>query len=135
MTMQENAEMPATSPATMPQIGPYSRPPALARLDQRTREAKLLREATADLTAHVGGKPSAVQRRLIERAAMLALRLALMDAKEPHGGLSERDAREYLCWNNAYVRTLAALGGPTATLAPSGPGALASHLAARVASR
>jgi hypothetical protein len=32
-------------------IGPHSRPHMLAKLDQRTREAKLLSDARAELTA------------------------------------------------------------------------------------
>jgi len=91
-------------------IGAYSRPTALAKLDGRTREAALLRTTREALVAHVGGQPSAVQSVLIERAAILALRLAVMDAKAPGGALTERDAREYLCWHNAYVRTLRELG-------------------------
>lgn len=91
-------------------LGPYSRPHSLAKLDGRRREAKLMQETIRELTEHVGGSPSVVQRRLIQRAAVLALRLAMMDAKAPDGSLSEKDAREYLCWNNAYIRTLSTLG-------------------------
>ena len=54
-----------------------------------------MRAVVAELTRHVGGRPSAVQRLLIERAAKLHLRLALMDAQtEPGGGMSEKNARE-----------------------------------------
>ena len=70
-----------------------------------------MREITDELTAHCGGHPSAVQRRLIQRAAILHLRLALMDEQtEPDGSMTEKTAREYLCWNNAYCRTLRLLG-------------------------
>jgi hypothetical protein len=62
-------------------IGPDSRPYMLAKLDQRTREAALLRRVRADLTEHCGGQPSAVQRMLIERLAKVALRLDLYDRK------------------------------------------------------
>lgn len=111
-------------------IGPYSRPPALAKLDGRRREARLMRDAVSELTRHVGGAPSVVQQRLIHRAAVLALRLAMMDAKAPDGAMSERDAREYLCWHNAYVRTLRQLGLKGA--AQKGPD-LASYLASKAA--
>ncbi len=75
-----------------------------------------MREITEELTTHCGGNPSAVQRRLIQRAAMLHLRLALMDEHiELDGRMTERNAREYLCWNNAYVRTLRTLGLKAAT--------------------
>lgn len=89
--------------------GAYSRI-ALGDIDGRLREARLMREITDDLTAHCGGKPSAVQRQLIQRAAVLHLRLALMDDQEPDGHMTEKTAREYLCWNNAYCRTLRLLG-------------------------
>jgi hypothetical protein len=80
-------------------------------LDGRRREAKLMAQLVADLTLHVGGAPSAVQRALIHRAAALHLRLSLMDAQtEPGGGMSEKNAREYLCWSNAYARLLCQLG-------------------------
>lgn len=101
---------------TTRRIGSYSRRIALGKIDGRRREAKLMRDIVAELTAHVGGRPSAVQRRLIERAAVLHLRLALMDEEtEPGGGMSEKNAREYLCWNNSYVRTLRELGVKAAT--------------------
>lgn len=89
-----------------------------------------MRDAVSELTRHVGGAPSVVQQRLIHRAAVLALRLAMMDAKAPDGAMSERDAREYLCWHNAYVRTLRQLGLNSA--AQKGPD-LASYLAGKAA--
>ena len=55
----ENADL--THAATTQPIRPTYRPVALAKLDQRTKEARLMRETRAALVAHVGGKPSAVQ--------------------------------------------------------------------------
>jgi hypothetical protein len=80
-----------------------------------------MRQLIKELTAHCGGHPSAVQRRIIQRAAVLHLRLSLLDARTgPDGEMSEAVAREYLCWNNAYIRTLNSLGlkaaAPTASL-------------------
>ena len=109
-------------------VGPYSRPPSLARLDQRTREARLLADTRAELTAHLGGAPSATQRALIDRAAWLTLRIALMDAKGADGHLSERDGREYLAWSNSLTRALVALGLQAATARPM---TLAEHRARR----
>jgi hypothetical protein len=40
-----------------------------------------MRETRAELVAHVGGKPSAVQSALIERACQLTLRIVAMDRK------------------------------------------------------
>ena len=91
-------------------IGPYSRPNVLAKLDGRTREAALLRRVRADLTAHVGGHPTATQRALIDRAALLSLHVALFDARAlESGGLSERDSRSYLAYSNSLSRCLRAL--------------------------
>jgi hypothetical protein len=57
------------------QIGPYSKPDRLRKLDGRTKEAALLCETRARLIEHVGGAPSAVQAELIERAAQLTLKI------------------------------------------------------------
>ncbi len=92
-------------------IGPYSRPAALAKWDGRTKEARILRETREALTEHVGGAPSAVQRRLIERAAVLTLRVAQLDAKAADAGaMTEHDTRTYLAWSNTLTRTLRELG-------------------------
>jgi hypothetical protein len=65
-----------------------------------------------DLTAHIGGNPTAPQAALIDRAAWLQLHVSLMDAKtlEEGGPLSERDSRQYLAWSNALTRILRDLG-------------------------
>lgn len=106
-------------PKNSGRVGPYSKPNALAALDGRRREAKLIAQTRSELVAHVGGKPNAIQRRLIERAAVLALRLALMDARAPDGNMSEKDTREYLAWSNSYVRTLRELGPASMPTPPS----------------
>lgn len=97
---------------SLPKIGPYSRPSAIAKIDGRRREARLMQGVVAELTAHVGGNPSATQRALIGRAAWLTLHMALMDnrAIEAPSGLSERDSRTYLAWSNTLARTLRQLG-------------------------
>ncbi|WP_429820286.1 hypothetical protein [Ensifer sp. B1-9] len=84
----------------------------LAKLDGRRREARLMQNVRDELTRHVGGKPTAPQKALIERAAWLSLHCALMDAKllEGEGPLSERDSREYLAWSNSLTRCLRSLG-------------------------
>jgi hypothetical protein len=70
-----------------------------------------MRETIEELTQHCGGRPSVVQRRLIHRAAVLHLRLTLMDQQLEDGdSMPERIGREYLAWNNAYCRTLRLLG-------------------------
>jgi hypothetical protein len=78
----------------------------LAKLDQRTKEAALMRQTRAALTAHVG-EPSAVQTALIERATWLTLRVAQLDAKMAGGAaFTEHDSRTYLAWSNSLGRTL-----------------------------
>jgi hypothetical protein len=115
------------------EIGPYSGPLTLAKLDGRTREAALMRRVRAELTAHCGGNPNAVQRALIERAAILSLRVAQLDAKIVAGeALTLHDSNFALAWNNALRRTLAALGLEPARAEPLDPmAALRAHVAAR----
>lgn len=101
----------------MRKIGPHSRPEKLRVIDGRRAEAKLMRDVSAELTAHIGGRPSVTQRMMIERAATLVLRLRLLDRLTlSEAGLSEKNAREAVCWENALRRTLVALG-----LEPSRP--------------
>lgn len=70
-----------------------------------------MRRLRADLVRHVGGRPSATQRALIERAVNLTLQVARMDAKALRdGGLSDHATREYLAWSNTLTRTMVALG-------------------------
>ena len=92
-------------------IGPYSRPHTLAKLDRRTREARLMQPTRAALVAHVGGRPTAVQAALIEQAVQLHLRIAAIDRKFTETGQqTDRDSRTYLAWANTYGRLLARLG-------------------------
>lgn len=67
-----------------------------------------IREA---LVKHVGGRPSTVQALLIERAVILALKCAQIDAKIMSGEtMTRHDSEHGLAWVNAYRRTLIALG-------------------------
>ena len=112
--MLENADL--THAATTPRIRPVYRPVALAKLDQRTKEARLMRETRAALVAHVGGKPSAVQSAMIERACQLTLRIVAMDREFAEtGAQTDHDSRTYLAWSNSLTRTLAQLGVESAT--------------------
>ncbi|MCO6415137.1 hypothetical protein JYK14_02960 [Siccirubricoccus sp. KC 17139] len=95
----------------MTEIGPYSRPAALRAIDGRRREARLMAAVRRDLTAHVGGAPSATQRLLIDRCAQLSLHLALMDSELAAGkALGEAAGRQYLAWTNSLSRALRQLG-------------------------
>lgn len=90
---------------------PKKRRKLLRLTDGRTSEAQLIAKVRAELTAHVGGKPTAAQRMLIDRAAMLSLQVYLMDRQALRDGtMSEHTCRQYLAWSNTLTRTLTALG-------------------------
>jgi hypothetical protein len=56
-----------------------------------------MRQVRADLIRHVGGRPSATQKMLIERAVTLTGYLARLDAEAlSPAGLSDHRRREYL---------------------------------------
>jgi hypothetical protein len=115
----------------MTRIGPHSRPHKLAVIDGRRAEARRLKEVRAELTAHVGGNPSTTQKMVIARIAMLTLRMELMDGRAlKTGDMTEKDAREYLAWNNTVSRMLMQLG---VHAAPARPRTLADHLASKAA--
>ena len=92
----------------------------------------LVTEVRRDLLQHIGGKPTVVQRMLIDRAAVLSLRLALLDEKiiADHP-LTEHDTNHIIAWQNALTRVLVALG-VGADAAPVDPmDAIRRHLADR----
>jgi hypothetical protein len=91
-------------------IGVYSRQPALRKLDKRTREAGYMAWVRADLIAHVGGNPTIVQKMLIDRAAILSLRLAMADTKIIEDRLTLCDNNHIVAWQNALTRVLRTLG-------------------------
>jgi hypothetical protein len=122
--------MPSNSTADTHPLAPNSRPGALAKLDGRGKEARLMRDTRRDLTAHVGGKPSATQRALIEQCAQLRLRLAVMDRAFVESGsvMTSHDSRTYLAWSNSYSRTVRLLG---LNAAAEKPATLADYLASK----
>lgn len=119
----------------MPKLGAYSKEIVLARPDGRTREARLLKQMRGGLVAHLGGEErlTAPQRALVERAAMLQLRLATLDAKILNNEFTEHDSRAYLAWSNSLTRLLAQLGlDPADKSSPPDPmAALRAPIAAR----
>jgi hypothetical protein len=66
--------------ASYARISPRSRGQrrCILRVDTRTREGRLLRDVRKTLLEHVGSNPTAVHRALIESAAWLELRIALL---------------------------------------------------------
>ena len=80
-------------------------------VDERTREGLIVHRLRRELTEHVGGHPSVVQRVVIERCCFLQLRLALLDRKMVAGhSFTEIDNNSYIAWTNALVRTMTRLG-------------------------
>jgi hypothetical protein len=79
-------------------------------VDGRSKEARLMKSLRTELIAHVGGEPSVTQRILIDQAARLQLRIAMMDREGTDTGMSERRQVEYLAWANTLSRTLRELG-------------------------
>jgi hypothetical protein len=102
-------------------LGSYSAPHMLAKLDYRTKEGFLVRRVRHELSQHVGGSPSVTQRLLIERAAILSLRLAQLDRKivaDQH--FTILDNNQYLAWANSLARILQQLGlQPAAAAKPT----------------
>jgi hypothetical protein len=98
-------------------------------MDGRRAEARRMKEVKADLLAHLGGKASATQKMMIDRIAVLMLRVEMMDRKAMEiGGQTDHDQRVYLAWMNSVSKMLRHLGleGP-----PAKTKTLADHLAER----
>ena len=102
----------------MSKLGAYSKEIVLAKPDGRSREGRLLKQMRQELTRHLGGSLSATQRVLVERAAMLQLRCAVLDEKILDGSFSEYDSKTFLAFSNSLCRTLVALGLKSAAAAP-----------------
>lgn len=89
----------------------YSAPVRWAGVTARSREGRMIKGTRSDLIAQVGGEPSPAQRIMIERATMLTVQLARMDAKSlADSAMSEHATREYLAWSNTLTRLLGRLG-------------------------
>jgi hypothetical protein len=92
--------------------GPYSSDGAIAKLDRRFKEMRYLQRCRDELTAHVGGEPTLVQRQLIERAAILMLRVRMMDRRlleDAGSAFTGNDSTQFCAWSNALSRTLVLL--------------------------
>jgi hypothetical protein len=99
----------------------------LGKVDGRTVEAHLLHQIRQDLYEHIGGSPTVTQRLLIERAAILSLRLAQLDQRivaDQH--FTILDNNQYLAWIGSLSRLLQAIGLKPAQVPQR---TLAEHLA------
>ncbi len=108
--------------------GPYSK--HLGRLDRRFRLGRAAAAFEAELTAHVGGNPSAPQMSLIRMATLLWTRLELMRERMLSGeDIDERAMCQTLAWVNSLERALRQLpkGVAAAETAPT----LADYLASK----
>jgi hypothetical protein len=96
----------------MPELGCYSKEISLAKLDGRTRQARLLKQVRQKLINQCGGpyRLTAGQRTLIERCAMLQLKCAMLDKKLLDGTFTPYDNLTYLAWTNSLARSLVKLG-------------------------
>lgn len=104
-------------------LGPYSRLHSIWEVDLRTKEAQLMLRVREELTDHVGGNPNAVERLLIERATMLALKCSQIDYKIMSGeALTTHDQTHALAWNNGLRRCLVDLGIEPRTPVTNGGG-------------
>src|SRR5580704_1925891 len=97
---------------TAKRLGFYSKEIQLACPDGRTRQGRLLKRVRRELSLALGGEDrvTPIQQTLIDRAAHLQLKVAVMDEQSLAGGLPERTVREYLAASNALVKVLTQLG-------------------------
>ena len=121
----------APSTAKHPGSDPLSRPARLwSGKKGTTAEAQFIRQVRAQLVHHVGGKPSAVERIMIERAVMLTVHLGRMDAEAlAGGGMSDHARKQYLAWDGKLRQALRQIG----KAAPERVTSLAEYLAAKAA--
>ena len=125
---QHVSETPGSKPARASRRRGPSRPVRVH--DKRTSEARNYAEAVERLTAHLGGKVSATQAFLIERAAMLSIHMVRMDRRAfADGAMSEADQRCYLAWSNSLTRTMAQLGLQGAKAQPKTLADIAAEIA------
>jgi hypothetical protein len=118
-------------------VKPLQSPPeALAKIDNRRVEARIMAKIEADLTRHCGGSPSITQQILINRLAWLGLHLAQLDKKaSTAGSLCDGEAKRYLGWSNSFIRGVRHLGlKGAAERAPTFSDVVAKIAAAKAAS-
>ena len=104
--------MPGKAPKSSFKVGPSSRDRVLSSIDKRTKAGRVMRTTIADLSAHVGGAPTAAERLLIQSAAIKATRLFLLSEKILAGGeIGGVDGDHHaLAWLNSLRQDLTALG-------------------------
>ena len=124
--------MPGKAPRASLKVGPFSRDHVLATLDRRSKAGRVYRTIEKDLVAHVGGAPSAVERLLIQSAAVKGTRLALLTEAVLDGRDIGNDGQA-LAYANSFERTLIVLGlkAHVRDITPSIEDILRDHAAAK----
>src|ERR1700730_10043545 len=84
----------------------------IVRCDGRSPEGRILKLARRNLLDHIGGADVAtpIQKSLIERAAMLELRAAMLDQKVIDGSFTDYDGKTYNAVINSLTRVYKVLG-------------------------
>ena len=84
----------------------------IVKCDGRSPEGRILSAARRNLLDHIGGADVAtpVQKSLIERAAMLELRAAMLDQKVIDGSFTDYDGKTYNAVINSITRVYKVLG-------------------------
>lgn len=101
--------MPGKANPRSRRAGGFSKDHVLATLDRRTKAGRVFRTIEKDLTAHVGGAPSVVEKLLIQSASMKGTRLALLSEAVLDGRDLGSDG-QILAYANSLERTLITLG-------------------------
>ena len=92
-------------------VGVFSSQRAVRDLDGRTREAAIVKRTIADLTAQVGGKPTAAQQLLIHATAVVVLRIrCALDKYGTGNGEIESLDRHFVSLRNSLRLNLVTLG-------------------------
>ena len=104
----------------------------MTEIDGRSAEGRFCRHLEAELTAHVGGNPTIVQKLLIDRMIKIRLQLDLLDDRLKRGEWNPHDSRTYGGLIHALRLTGRELGLKSAAAKPP---SLADHLARRAAER
>jgi hypothetical protein len=108
----------------------YAESTSFAGIHGNSGPMRAVKRLRADLLAHMGNKPSSVQLAMVDQAAEIKLRLAVMDETFRRTGRRSAHATgDYLAWSNSFTRLLRQLGlkspadrGPTlAEILASGP--------------
>jgi hypothetical protein len=101
----------------IPKVSHRSAPFPLMKRDRRRRESQLLEREYHQLVAQLGGTATPAQQALCERAAMLRVHLAQLDARAfAGGGIPEDELERYGVLTSTLMRVLSRLGlKPAAT--------------------